>query len=394
MAETTLSGEVIDLKELILTLWRKKWLIVGITLLIGLAAFLISTYLVPERFQATAVVTITDRNTWASLEVKGLPQLAESDQLLNQINEEFGKTDLKGELLSELTAEAVVRSQLSLQATAEDPDLAAEAANRWAELVIEKLNALYGTSDESLQSLEDQITQAETAWSEAQAAVEEYLSASQRDIYAAQLSAAQSALVDILSEIEQNQLLLSDAAALEAQLEGLDPAEIVNPGIALSLIILQGRAASGSGEVISTTLQDPALPADLTHVEVELALDQFRTALEDQNQSLTGEVAALEEEISDLALALEEEQYQVEKLKADRNLAETNYITLVKDLDKSRVLQVQEASYIMVSSSALPPGNPIGPNVLANTGFAGVSAALLTMLGIFFHEWWAGQEKS
>jgi uncharacterized protein involved in exopolysaccharide biosynthesis len=392
MTETTFTGEVIDLKELILTLWRKKWLIVGFSLLFGLLAFLISSYLIPKKFQASAVITITERNTWVSMEVKGLPQLAASDQLLDQIYEEFGKTDLEGELLSDLTADAVVRSQLILRVTAEEPDLAAEAANRWAELVVDKLNALYGTSESSLKSLEEQVTKAETDWSSAQVALEEYLSESQQDLYTAQLSAAQAALVDILSEIERNQLLISDVAAIEAQLEGLDPTEPLNTGIALSLIILQGRAATGPGELISTTLQDHALPADLSIAEAVLALNQFRTALEDQNQWLSGEKASLEEDISRLAVSYEEEENKIEKLKVERNLAQTNYNALARDLDKGEALQVEEASYIVVSSSALPPRDPISPNVIANTGFAGVSAALLIMVGILFYEWWVGQE--
>lgn len=394
MIEPVDTVEIIDIRGLILTLWSKKWHILGTALLVGLLVFLISSYLVPEQFQATAIITITDRNTWASMEVKGLPQLAESDQLLNQIYEELGNTDLESELLSELTADAAVRSQLILQATAEDPALAANAANSWAVLVVEKLNALYGTSEESLETLEDQVAQAEADWFSAQAELEEYLSESKRDTYIPQLSTAQASLVDTLSEIEHNNLLLSDAAVIEEQLKGLGSNEPLNNGIALSLIILQGRAASGPGDMISISLQDNALPIDLSLSEAMGALEQFITALESQSQGLSSEIAALEEEISSLTQSSEEEEYEIEKLKVARNLAETNYNALAKDLNEGRNLQVQEASSIIVSSSALPPKESISPNILANTGFASVSAALLAMLVILFHGWWVGQDDN
>lgn len=389
MTEPTYTGEVIDLRELILTLWRRKWLILGATLLVGLLAFIISGYLVPERFQASAIITITDRNTWVALEAKSMPQLAESDELRKLTFEHLGITDLEGERLYELSAETEVRSQLILQVTAEDPDLAAEAANVWAGVVSERINTMYGVSEDNLTSLEEEISQAWTRYAAAQDELEDFLSESRLGAYPAQLSAAQAALAENLLEIEHNQLLISDIQTLAAQLESMAPAETLNTGIALSLINLQARATAAQ-EILP--LQNQVNQTTLSLDEAAAFLQLFNAALENQNQQLADAVAVLEDEISDTSRSLEIEKDQEAQLKLDRDLALGTCESLEADLEEVKILLTQEEYLIMISARALPPKKAISPDVLEITIFAGVSTALLTILGSFFHAWWVGRD--
>jgi len=390
MTEQEFTGEVIDLRELILTLWHRKWLILGATLLAGLVAFLVSSYLVPEKFQSSAIITITDRSTWASLEVKSLPQLAESEELRALTFKAMGITDLEAERPFAFSADMDVRSQLVLEVTAKDPHLAAEAANTWAEVVLERMKTLYGSSEDNLNSLEEEISPAWARYTAAQQELENFLSESHLDAYPSQLSAAQFALTETLLEIERNQLLISDIQTLAAQIESMDPAEVLNPGIAISLINLQGRAA-GLQEI--QPLQNLGEYSSLGLDDAAAFLQQFGAALESQNQQLASEVTVLEGQISDLSHSMEKERNQEEQLRIDRNLALGAYEALATDLEEGKILLAQEESSLKISAKALPPKDPLSPNVLANTGFAGVSAALLVILGTFFQDWWVGRNE-
>ena len=390
MTEQEFTGEVIDLRELILTLWHRKWLILGATLLAGLVAFLVSSYLVPEKFQSSAIITITDRSTWASLEVKSLPQLAESEELRALTFKAMGITDREAERPFAFSADMDVRSQLVLEVTAKDPHLAAEAANTWAEVVLERMKTLYGSSEDNLNSLEEEISPAWARYTAAQQELENFLSESHLDAYPSQLSAAQFALTETLLEIERNQLLISDIQTLAAQIESMDPAEVLNPGIAISLINLQGRAA-GLQEI--QPLQNLGEYSSLGLDDAAAFLQQFGAALESQNQQLASEVTVLEGQISDLSHSMEKERNQEEQLRIDRNLALGAYEALATDLEEGKILLAQEESSLKISAKALPPKDPLSPNVLANTGFAGVSAALLVILGTFFQDWWVGRNE-
>jgi uncharacterized protein involved in exopolysaccharide biosynthesis len=48
----------IGLRELVLTLWRGRWLILAVTLIAALAAFVVSAWVLPRKYQAAAYVTV------------------------------------------------------------------------------------------------------------------------------------------------------------------------------------------------------------------------------------------------------------------------------------------------------------------------------------------------
>ena len=161
------TGERVDIKGLILPLWRAKWIILGITLIVGLIAFLISPYLIPERYKATAIVTITDPDMNAEFVVRGLPQIAKSNELITLTLTELGITDLESQRSLKFVTTMQDKGQLMLEARADNPALAAEAANTWAEVVHEKISNVIGTSEDILHALEEEVTLAEASLSNA-----------------------------------------------------------------------------------------------------------------------------------------------------------------------------------------------------------------------------------
>lgn len=390
--ESLYPRERIDLRELILTVWDRKWIVLGAAIIFGLIAFFISSYLVPVRYRASAVVTVTVRSTWIELIEKGISKMARSEEVLDSTYAELGITELEEQRNLEFVAFMEYWGQLELEVSSDDPDLAARAANLWAEMVYKRIYDVLGASEEFLNMIEEEVAQAETNWITAKNELNEYLSESHLETYPLDLAKAESTLVAYREVIDRNLLTISDAMTLEGQIEGVTPSETLNSWIDLNLINLLGRAGALDEELHQQIQNDHSLNLELSPAEALLMLQQFRAALESQNQQLEEETAALEDEISILASSLEIEQDQIDDLILKRDLARTTYKELADQLTDFQISQNQVDQEVMISTRALPPTEASNPNSLAVAGFAGISGALVTMLGLLFFGWWTDQD--
>lgn len=391
--------ETIDLRFFLITLWRKKWIIALAMVLCGLAAFLVSSYLVSERYEAEAFITITEptliteletsiQANLAMFETSGLPGLAESTALKDLTFSVMGIMAYDEQSAYDFSASMQGNGQLKLGVSGVDPTLTAEAANTWAGVMKERLNEIYGIGEETITSLEGEVTQAEDNWSEAQLALEAYLSESRLNSADLQLAAARSILMVSLQEIDHNQLLLADIQALLHQIEEFDQSEALTTGTALSLITLQQRAAASQGDPLLQIQIEQSMKTDLSGPEAKLVLLELEKALLDQNQLLEEEVSDLEEEIIELALVLEKEQYRIAQLTEDRDLSRHVYTALSSQLEETRITQAQEESWPMISAPAIVPREPVGPNVFLYTVLASLLALFACLMLFLFIDWW------
>ena len=389
MSGPTLNEEILDLREIILILWRRKWLILSISLLMGAVIFLVNRTLVPKQYQATAYITITDPTTRGEIEPYGFPEIAESDVVIQVVFLEMGINSVAEKESYEFSSSIKGRGQILLSVTSEDPVLAAEAANYWAEVLVIRLNDIYVTTEEKLNSLEEQTAAAEEIWKTAQTELEDFLSESNLQVYPAQIEAAQADLEDTLREVESNHLLLSDLQVLAAQIEGLDPANGLPPGIELSLINLQAQVTGPQvGLPAEMTIGEPYF----TSAQAIDFLEGLESALESQDQELVGEAASLEDEIANLVFDQEEERNQEARLKIERDQAQSSYVVLLAYLEEGKIHQTQEFFHIKISAEAVPVDEAISTHLVINTGFAAISAGLLTILGSLFQAWWVGKD--
>lgn len=388
--------DVIDLRALVTTLWSAKWIIIGATLLAGLAAFLVSAIVLPAQYESSAVVTLTEPIVRAELdssisisptvpETSGLEELAEADAVREQAVAESGLESYLEENRAEWEASLQGRSQLKLQITADDPEIAAQLANSWAAVLVGRLNDLYGTGEQTLTVLENEVQEAEENWAAAQQRLEEYLPVSRVDALQVTTGAARENLSATLRKIDSSQLLISDARALLAQLSALPAETRLRTSTVIQLISLQQRAAGGP----TITLQvEQALEEDLTAGEARSLLGDFTAALEVQILELEGEITALEERIAALAVTLEEEQFRVEQLTQERDLARSAYTALSNQLEETRITQAQEERTAKVGAGAVVPGGPSGPNTFLNIGIASVAGFILILFILLITDWW------
>jgi len=403
--DTHFSEEVIDLRELIRTLWAKKWLILGVTFIAGLAAFLVSSFLVPERYQAAAFITITEPNLRAELETSiqtepvpletsGLAELAESAELQALTFSALGVTDYEQQRSYEFSAVMPGEGQLRLGVTTEDPVLAAEAANAWAGVVSERLNELYGTSQETLTILESETAQAKIAWAEAQEALETYLPESQAESLGVELSEQKETLARYLDQVEGNQMLISDADALLSQLVLENDGGDLATGTSLSIIALQQRAA---GEISGTQFQiqgDQIMGVDYAADKGRETLLGLIAALQEQNLDFEMEIELIQEGLGEISSRLESERFKVDQLSQERDLARQAYTALSSQLEETRITWAQEDRLVRIGAGAVEPQEPRGPNSLLNTALAVLIGGMLAIGGILLNDWWIREEPA
>lgn len=392
--------EIIDLRELILALWAQKWVIVITVILTGLAAFLVSKFLIQESYQASAYLTFTNpalraeletsiQTNPVDLETSGLPELAESQELKKLTFDELSLQENEHHPAIKFSASMQGEAQLKLGVTGEDPSLVAEAANAWARVVSTRYNDLFGKDEKSIEILEQDTSQAKANWAASQLALENYLPESRLNSLGLQLSAARSMMAKYLQETDNNQLLISDAQTLQIQIENTTLADTLSTGTILSLITLQQRAAAFQGDPGLEIQIDPSWKADLTSSEALAILQGFVDALEDQNEELVAEIAALEDDISDLDLSMEKEQYQIDQLTQERDLARKTYTALSSQLEETRITITQEERPARIGSVAVEPNEPSKPSIVLYTLLAAMAGGILAMCGVLIADWWS-----
>lgn len=393
IGRTDKTGERLDLRGWAFTLWYAKWIILGTAISAALIALLISSFLLPIRYQSSVAMTITELEFWTKLYQRNLTGIAKSDELIELSLIESGVTDPEQQDSLVFAVSLEYWGLMYLEVIAEDPALAADAANSWANLVYERLIEVLGTSEEDFTGLQEQVSFANENLSIAQTALNTYLDQSQLEVYNSRLTAAQSALVEVLLLNQRNQLLISDARTLQQQIEGLGSIEKLNTGTVLSLINLQGRATlREESELILP--QDSTLDLDLSSDEALLLLQQFMSVLETQNGELNSKRISLEDEINELAGSVEIEQHQVDQLTLNRDQAVSEYIKLAEQLENFKINQNKVDQAITISTKAIPSADPISPDILSNTMFAGMSTALVSMVVIILFDWWTSRNDS
>ncbi len=250
----------IDLRDLIRPLLRHKWWIIGVTVGMAVIAFLISEFMIQKQYVAVSSVVFTTpafnavldprivQTTQLPPDYRAMSDVVMADDLLGKVyqSEEMSAERKKGITFGKFKQKFAVTlsgtSQLLLQVTDSDPQLAAQAANLWAQNATARLNRLYGSSDATLTALGQQVDSARQEWASSEKALLDYLPQSQTDSLNAQLSQAQISYNAQLGRIHSLDLLLSDGHALDARWSAQAPDLPLGAGDGISLLTLQQRA--------------------------------------------------------------------------------------------------------------------------------------------------------
>lgn len=392
-------AEEIDLRPYIEVLLKYKYWIGGLAIMAAVLAFIV-TSLIPPKYQATTLIiaskpryelefdTRSQNNLNTAIEIlvqtqyRTYPVLATSGQLLQQLADEVDQP--VAELQKNLVAELQTRTNLlALQVTGPEPVTAAAVANRWAELFIEKTNALYGNSAELEEYREQQQSITQTL-AEADAALVRFRAENgfgfqgngnaDLGLMGRRLAGRNNLLADYETELVRLKQMGREIELL-AQTTTSDTAPVVTAGLL--------------AEMINHGVVDEAQPGQirLEALEPATALAALDQAIQARISAVETEMEPLRTEITTLQAELAARQQTLEQLVRDRNVKAEAYGLIAR-----KVQEVQmNSGEVRLASAAAATVEALPRDRLRNTAIAGVLALMAGAFGAFAIEWWRNE---
>jgi uncharacterized protein involved in exopolysaccharide biosynthesis len=415
----------IDIRELVIKLWNRKWVILGVTLLVALAAGLISAFSTPHQFQATATVTLIQsilpgQSTYSNLNSGA--DLSQSQQSVsNSLNPFYSsKSPLPSDLVTWATSDSVLAqvlhvpniaaqtdglslaalrskmnasgigaSLIQLQVTQNDPQEAAALANAWASVMVNGLNNVYSVPESGLSLLKAQNDNAKKAWDQAESDLTAELKSNQTVILTAQLTGEKNNLSMYLQKKSLNDLFISDAQRLQTALGTLPPTAPLPTDIAVDILSLeQDSIGIQSPSAPQVQVSFPTVFGNNYMVsDAQASLKEFIASLTLQSTSLDANINQAENQILGTQVSAEQENYKLDQLTESRDSEKVTYESFSAQLQQ---MQAHKTSSPVASifSQAVPPQSSTSRKVLTYAALAGALGFVLSMFGVLILDWW------
>ena len=393
--------EEIDLRELVEILWRKRWLIVGVTVGLAIVAWLVSMWVLPRRYQASAYLVL---HPWPTRTGEDLPlpapptvdtliTLAQSDAVFRRL--EQAAKDRGQELeISQPQAVAINQEAMRLSVTASDPDDAAWLANSWAEIISEEINDIYGL-DALETHLKVEQQNAYQVYEEKQQAYVEALQNEQRITWQMELDKANKELECLVSHQRDLPGLLEAVQKLRAHWEDL-PADApvpVQEGLLLMSLSQKGWQLGMCSSVsvpVQMQISSQGIPLNVT--QGLASLDAVDSLLQEREEAMAARRTALEKQIIGLKATLNSENAHLNELQRARDEAWTRYQRAAKVWYTLKVFGFSDRPLVEKNLPAIAPKSPSSPRPLLNAALAGVIGLISSALAVLIWSWWRQEE--
>jgi len=391
----------IDLRKYAAVLARQwKW-IVGLAVLAGAAALIVS-FLIPPTYEATALIVVTrpryqlqfdpriETLTQPQQPYKAYPELALSDDLVMQVIDE-----VNGDLPADERELVVFRERLAavagsdpslvrLSATSDDPAQAQVIANTWADLFVAYANELYQQRSSDVGFFENQVAEADATLSAAEQALVDFQARNPLNAINAELDAKQSALASYFAAQQSITAITQDARSLQQQLAQQSGGDVVTLADELAALYLQVDSLSTQTDVpVQLQISGSGSLADRTVLEQVALLDSLAQALGDKSVEIQRQIDTLRPDILSLQQAQQSAQTELDRLTRVRDTARDTYLTLTRKLDEAKVAAQDEGGEVRLASRAAVPTDPVSPRKGLNTVLGGVLGLILGIVGAF-----------
>jgi uncharacterized protein involved in exopolysaccharide biosynthesis len=450
--------EEIDLRQYVEVLLKYKFWIAGLAVLAAAAAFVMASRR-PAVYKAEASLAMLRVRSEMTLEPKfrtlsenavaprtniqslrdTLVALVKSPSVAATVSEQLDErlSEVAGSI-RELQAKVTVGNEgdlITIQARDQDPQLAADIANAWAQQAEIYVNSIYGQPSQPVQELQVQFQDVQDKYMAAQGDLEVFLAGNQvpeleREVkhhqdliasYQASLTSNEAAVydealasnLDILSDyyaelVNAERVLVNARAFYDEELQHSEGAA-AEWAKALAFIGLQNDAFGVDRQELQVTLDGDApvvkaedveqligvLEEKVVSVRAAIAQQEQRmfeteevtlvavegTPLGQRIQSLTGEMLRLQSQ-------LEAESARQRELTQARDLAWEAYETVARKLAEAEVTAQVLGSEVRLATQALRPEQPVAQGRLVNTVIAGMLGLMVGMFGAFAVEWW------
>ncbi|PKO09672.1 MAG: hypothetical protein CVU40_10285 [Chloroflexi bacterium HGW-Chloroflexi-2] len=398
----------IDLRKLILNLLANWKLIIGISFVLGLAAFLYS-FLQPDIYQAKAVIAVTKPRYIANFDPqyqtvnttaptsKALLDVVNSDVILSQVYD-FWQGEKK-ELVSfdnfrDNAIEASAggdTSILVLKVMLENPNEAAALANQWAQLSVKRINSLYsGVDDNQLLFFDNQIEITTQNLDNAKIALEEFEARDQSTLISNELDS----LFALQSSSLRKQRLLEnarqDALGILQTLENSNASTQVVSQIHDNFKVLQLRLYADSGfeqSPLQLQLSNSPVGESLTVAQLRILINDWVEVLDDQYEELEGNTTLVEEQVLAYQQQLRKYYNQHQTLELQYKVIKDTYETLLRKQREVRISSDEHSGDAQVASQARVPEERMPHNTVRNTAIALVAGGILEVIFVILHGW-------
>jgi uncharacterized protein involved in exopolysaccharide biosynthesis len=395
--------EMFDIRPYIEVLLRRWRLLIGGTVLAGILAVVISFFL-PPTYEANALVLIVDPNQLIQFDPRFetvdetrprqvYPTLAASDSLLQMLLQEMAPEVDEPDTLRELRDIIAVStssdpSLLELMVKHRDPAVAAQIANRWAELFIAQANEVVGDQSRGqVDFYRRQRDSAQEVLSDARQQLVEFQARNRNRFVKAELVNRETLLRESLEEQQRIVLLQSDIVTLHSHLLAQSGPLITADQYAL--LLLFGRAFGEENLMAPLELQVDADFATTTdRSQVITILDTLQTTLTGQWDNLDEQINQLEPEILALQQELQILTAEEEQLQQDLTLVSETYAALARRVSEEEITSQDTSRGLRLAGPAIIPAEPVGPPKLLNGLLAAVAAFAGLVVVVLFRHWY------
>lgn len=413
--------EEISLKELIQTLWRGKYLIIGITVIAMLISGILSFFVISPTYEATASMMASPINTnlnqgqqnanniselldtltaTPQMNVDSYKSMITSPEVINSVIKELNLDPKKYTLESltdSITLETVQNTNLILiKVKDKDPKMAADIANSLSKNFVSFVNQKVSEQASKTATVLKQQGEAEAQrLDEAMTKLKEFLSQPRS------VDELQSEVTAKIMQITDNKGKLSEAKIQEeALIASLNSARGQINDTPQTIKVSQAIEGQESGSVLNLNglkvngeVANPAYSNLLDKInKLETKLAQVRA----QKSALQESIDASQKELNSLQLELAEKKYQYDKINNELTMAKNGYEAFQQKYQETSIAsssQIGEASIIQVSS-AIPPDEPVSPRKLLNIAIAAVLGLMVGVFAVFFMAYWNSEPDS
>lgn len=418
--------EEISLRELIETIFKGKWIIIGVTIFCMLVSGIASFFIIQPVYQAQAMLMISpitnttsedDENKFFDLvgSLSQYPQMTvdtyreqvKAPVILDYLRKELG---LEGTPLSSIAelinVEAIKNTNLiTISAKDTDPQMAAKIANlisqRFTKFVSETNQKQAENSAEFInvqkekekQNLDQALAELKEFVSQPRGPEELKLEVESK---LQQLTGFKTQVIQV--KIDENAARLALASA--KRILNTTPKTLITNKTIINDELLTGIIKDKTGldtnEIANIKLSDEQI--NFIYIELTKKVNELEiqlATLTAQREDTEKEIALRQKEIETLQAELAEKQQKYDILDHEVELIKQTYDAYQQKYKEAMIKQsadIGKSSIIMVSQ-AIPPTKPVAPNKILNLAVAMVLGLMLSVFAVFVREYWKNSKN-
>lgn len=392
-AESPMWDDEIDLRQLIETLLDRKWMITGIIALSVLIAAVFSYFILPPRYEASAVVALPAANTdqIIGMSAKAYEAFALNERVLGAMIL-HGDLDISSRQVHDrLKISLDSQSRLfTVTAHAEEGAEAHHLVHLWLMAFQEQLTDYardFVTT--RLSHAESNVRLAESEVNRTAMELEQFIRDSELLIKEARLKRWQDSLISIESRLHELKEQLIPAA--EGRVAHLETA-LASVAPTLDSETTTAIFPSNRNTTVGVTATDVVV-LNPVHLELSQELARTRTRLVDYEQEATllqSRLAKLPDQVQQLQVEVTQLRLERTRLQDEVAIAEQMYVDAHRNRQTWSVTNanLEEATALTVVAAPIVPAGPVAPRKMLNIALAAFLGAFVGIgVALFQHFW-------